>query len=242
MVIDPYLVHAYWDVNPAHYRSAVHAVLRVYDTTCETSSYFDVPVSLPARNWYVQLWTPERAYFAELGLVAEGGFTALARSNTIQTPRAWPVAAPPAVTPAAEMGETAPLPLVTAQKDTPLSQPDIVLPAPESDIVLPPPQPDTVLPPPQLLPSRDREGAGVAAEAPAPSPPPIPEPVNAAELLRARLEAIYAALDRPPGPRKAAPAPATAPPVHPNDPVDLTQLAEEHFTSGVSSKPPKPPA
>jgi hypothetical protein len=237
LVIDPYLVHAYWDVPSAKPAERTQAVLRVHDATSETGGCFEVGVSLAARNRYIQLWTPERSYYAELGLVEEGGgFTPLARSNTIQTPRAWPVAAPPALTPAeapqmelpeivpvAEAVEEAPLPLVTAQQDSvPL-------------------QPQTVSQ------NRDREEA-VSAEAPAPSATPrIPEPVDAPTILRTRLQEIYASLDWRPRPRLAGEL-LTPDKIatrslasQPHEPGDLTQLAEEHFSAGVSSKPPKPP-
>lgn len=203
LVIDPYLVHAYWELDPKTLPDALHAVLRIHDTTREASSYFDLPVSLPAKNWYVHLWTPGRSYYAELGLGEEGGgFTLLARSNVVQTPRAWPVAAAPetlapatqdsvpAAEPVPQTPAPLPLPLVTAQQPT------------------------------RAVPSR----------------PAIPAPVDAARLLRTRLEAIYALLEWTPraGERSESPAPVMKP--NPIEPGDLTQLAEEHFSAGVSSK------
>lgn len=96
MVVSPYMVHAYWDLdrktqaNPA----GSPACLRFHDTTAgQASSTFDVPVNLPARNWYVHLWGPAREYHVELGLTPpNGNFVALAHSNSVETPRAWPVA------------------------------------------------------------------------------------------------------------------------------------------------------
>src|SRR5207245_2462389 len=48
---------------------------------------------LHAKNWYVHLWSPGKTYSAELGVnSADREFAPLACSNTIQTPRAWPIA------------------------------------------------------------------------------------------------------------------------------------------------------
>jgi hypothetical protein len=221
LVIDPYLVHAYWDVDPAMETSP--GVLRVYDTTGETSSYFDLPVSLGARNWYIQLWTPERSYYAELGRNEEGrGFSVLARSNTIQTPRAWP---------AVEMEHwDAPATSEPAPAATPVETPELVL--QESPPLLPlvtAPQPD-----------HSQWGSAMRCPAPEPDPPPIPEPIDAPKLLRERLEQIYSTLDWMAPPAEPSKPPET--PAPSERPADLTKLAEEHFSTGISSKIPKPPA
>ena len=260
LVIDPYLVHAYWEVDPATIPESSHAVLRVYDTTGGASSYFDAPVSLPAKNWYIHLWTPERCYSAELGLIEEGGgFTPLARSNTIQTPRAWPVSAVPAAAPVAAVPVApAETPQTEPQDSEPTAEP---VPQPRESAPSPLPlvaaqQPDSILPSrAQMAP---RQGAvpddiqePLVAERTeyAPSPPPrIPKPVDAVRLLRARLEQIYASLDRLSRVGEAAESPARgdvpnpSPDANPIEPGDLTQRAEEHFSAGVSSKTPKPPA
>ena len=231
LVIDPYLLHAYWELDPKTLPEASHAVLRIHDTTGEASSYFDLPVSLPAKNWYVHLWTPERTYYAELGLSEEGGgFTLLARSNMIQTPRCAAVAAVPetlesesqedsvrAVEPVSQTCAPLPLPLVTAQQRDSVLQPESVL------------QLDSVLQPDSVSPSYDHPGV-------VPQPPGIPAPVDAAKLLRTRLEAIYALLEWTPRAGELAESPAPVMKPNPIEPGDLTQLAEEHFTAGVSSK------
>ncbi len=89
MAVDPYLVYAYWrGVHGAHEPDS-QATLRFRDMSDQSS--FDVDVDLRARSWYVHLWTPERTYVAELGFRrADGAFLALARSNAIATPPAWP--------------------------------------------------------------------------------------------------------------------------------------------------------
>jgi hypothetical protein len=242
LVIDPYLVHAYWDLDQATLPEASHGVLRVHDTTEEVSSYFDVPVSLGARNWYIHFWTPERSYYAELGLSEQAGdFTSLARSNTIQTPRAWPAVG--TVT-SGQRSEPLPLPLVAAQQDSGAQNLSVLEPdsGVQTDIVFEPDsgvhrdsgvQRDTVLP------SRDRQGAVFPASG-------IPEPMDAPRILRTRLEQIYASLEWMFRADRAAELPAPAdvpgpPPASgPAAPRDLTQHAEEHFSTGVSSKIPKP--
>ena len=98
LVIDPYTVHAYWEVAPkklAEARSRIRvdrqprAVLRFHELNDGAS--FDVEVDLESRNWYIPLQDAGRSYNVELGLrAAEGEFVLLAKSNSAQTPRAWP--------------------------------------------------------------------------------------------------------------------------------------------------------
>jgi len=92
LMVDPYLVHAYWEVSPDTLREAksrigdsAQAVLRFY----EASGSFDVDVDLRARNWYVSLWSADKSYRVDLGL-RDGGFVRLARSNVVSTPPALP--------------------------------------------------------------------------------------------------------------------------------------------------------
>jgi hypothetical protein len=95
MVVDPYLVYAYWDVDLSKLPPAPKsAMLRFYDASEPgLTPSFDVDVDLRAPNWYVHLWSPGRSYYAHLGVkTAQGEFITLAKSNRVQTPRAWPVA------------------------------------------------------------------------------------------------------------------------------------------------------
>lgn len=95
MVVNSYLVYAYWNVDltrlPAQ---TVGAALRFHDLSEPFQShFFEVDVDLRTRNWYVHLWSPAKSYYADLVVkTADGGDTYLARSNQLQTPRAWPVA------------------------------------------------------------------------------------------------------------------------------------------------------
>jgi Domain of unknown function (DUF4912) len=96
--VDPYHVHAYWEVTPEDCLWAAEQlgealetprwVLRFYDVTFVTA--FDVFVEVGARNWYVDLWSAEKSYFVELGLLAGDGFVAVCRSIPAETPRAGP--------------------------------------------------------------------------------------------------------------------------------------------------------
>src|SRR5438034_9528832 len=95
LVVDSYLVHVYWDFDLAKLPpETTSAALRFYEVTDgPISSRFDVEIDLRARNWYVHLWSPAKSYCADLGVkTGAGTFTPLVRSNTVQTPRAWPVA------------------------------------------------------------------------------------------------------------------------------------------------------
>lgn len=105
--VNPYLVHAYWEVTPSRLEEVrdclsdgheeARGTLRFYETVGMVSgavngrSRFDIDIDLQTRNWYVHLWGPEKSYWVDLGLRAEDGrFVALARSNVVQTPPAWP--------------------------------------------------------------------------------------------------------------------------------------------------------
>jgi hypothetical protein len=105
--VDPYLVHLYWEISEegmGFVRALVEtgalrprAVVRFHDVTAmpvggvRASDSFDVEVDLEARNWYVRLLSPEKAYVVDLGFRGtDGRFHRIARSNRGETPRAWP--------------------------------------------------------------------------------------------------------------------------------------------------------
>ena len=67
--------------------------LRFYDVTyidfdgTNAHSWFDVEIDLWAGNWYVELWSANKSYCVDLGLRSPAGiFLPLARSNIAQTP------------------------------------------------------------------------------------------------------------------------------------------------------------
>ncbi len=92
----PYRVFAYWDVAADASREGT-AVLRFYDADANApAGSFDVEVDIDAHNRFVDLWSPDRAYRAELGLRCGGEWVVLAESNVVRTPRAWPKLEPAA--------------------------------------------------------------------------------------------------------------------------------------------------
>jgi hypothetical protein len=101
--VEPYLLHVYWEVTPVDLEKAKHqideehgqsqAILRCYDVTniifdgANANGSFDVQIDLPAKSWYVHLWSPEKSYFVEVGFKTEDGrFYPIARSNIAETP------------------------------------------------------------------------------------------------------------------------------------------------------------
>ena len=68
-------------------------VIRVYDITgaepIDTGGqkYFDIPVMLDAKNWYINVHESGRTYCCEVGLVTpEGTFIGLVRTNAVKLP------------------------------------------------------------------------------------------------------------------------------------------------------------
>jgi hypothetical protein len=87
MPVDPYVVYAYWSVGPSAAPPQAQATLRFHDG----DTTFDVDIDLQAHSWYIHLWSPEKTYVADLGFRRDDGeFIALARSNVVETPPAWP--------------------------------------------------------------------------------------------------------------------------------------------------------
>lgn len=104
MAVDPYRVHAYWEVVPKDLADArrlrgpqARPALRFHEVTgisvdgANAHCCFDVDVQFAAENWYVHLWSPAKSYVVDLGLrTADGSFFALVRSNIAHTPPAGP--------------------------------------------------------------------------------------------------------------------------------------------------------
>ena len=206
MAVNPYLVHIYWELDPKEVpRKASRAAvgcLRFSDTTRgESPSSFDVNVDLAAGNWYVQLWSPERRYWVELGVNREGGkFVPLARSNIVETPRAWPMA---------EVEER-----FARMEPTPEAR----------------------------LGASGMNGSGAwsvsAASPDRPTPAAAASPIDAAEVLRRKMNELYALRRREqpvPDAESAAPAALQTLFSRPDQPKDLTSLAEHQFSPGFSS-------
>lgn len=109
LVVDPFHVHAYWELTLADRVEALqqlaargletpHWVLRFFDVTPPRPEprvphrQFDVAIAPEAHNWYVHLWSSGRTYFVELGLAGEQEFEPVCRSNVFELPRAEPPA------------------------------------------------------------------------------------------------------------------------------------------------------
>jgi hypothetical protein len=109
MEIEPFCVYAYWEVTPKDCLQAAQQagatgpagqwILRFYDITGSEwldpkgHGFFDLPVDLETGRWYVNLWSGDKSYCAELGIVpASAGFIPICRSNVITVP---PSAPPP---------------------------------------------------------------------------------------------------------------------------------------------------
>lgn len=226
--VDPYLVHAYWEITPSRLEevrdslSDVHqearGTLRFYETPGMVSGAangrgrFDVDIDLQARNWYIHLWSPEKSYCVELGLRAEdGGFVALARSNVVQTPPAWP----------AVSAEDRYMLVETEQRGT------VDIPSPLDSIAA---QATTGA----LPETRGLDLAGAASHVTA-------RPPDSAEILRRKLAELltfrgWAGPDR----RLEEPArPDLAVSNREEAGVDLTEISENKLAFGISSARPK---
>jgi hypothetical protein len=107
LAVDPFHIHAYWEMtleDRVEARERIEAlgegdlewVLRFYDVTYieydgkNAHGFFDVRICASARNWYVELWSAEKTYFAELGLRRGAEFVPVCRSNFAHVPRADP--------------------------------------------------------------------------------------------------------------------------------------------------------
>ncbi len=103
MEIDPYRVHAFWEITPADYEAAIKRlgrqkhpaswILRFQDVTepneTDIRSHFDVSIDSTAGNWYVNMPASGRSYMAEIGpCTAQHRFEPVSRSNTVHIPPA----------------------------------------------------------------------------------------------------------------------------------------------------------
>jgi hypothetical protein len=235
LAVDPYLLYVYWDFDLAKLPpDTTAAVLRFYDG----ASHFDVDVDLRTRNWYVPLRNPARTYYADLSAItAAGKLVPLVRSNTIQTSRAWPVAAVEhgfvsGAAAAEQFKELLPPP------PPPFRSEDggILEIARRSDAS--PTAPGS--PPAAETPEAEAAERPVSIVAAPPTERHVPKPPDAAETLRRRLSEIYESRQwQPHSPGAAVEQQAVSPlPVTADLPNDLTARVERQFSPGLSSFPP----
>ncbi len=97
---DPNWMFIYWEITENSKKNIcrLHGedvfqksrqVIRVYDVSAADTAgrYFDVPVMLEARSWYINVQEGGRAYCCEVGLVMpDGSFVGLVKTNTVSLP------------------------------------------------------------------------------------------------------------------------------------------------------------
>ncbi|MDT8286891.1 MAG: DUF4912 domain-containing protein [Elusimicrobiales bacterium] len=102
---DPNWMYLYWEITEHTRNQARKAhgdnifdtslqVVRVYDMSATEGTnggahhpYFDIPVRLEARSWYVNVQESGRPYSCELGLVLpDGRFVGLVKTNAVKLP------------------------------------------------------------------------------------------------------------------------------------------------------------
>lgn len=171
LAVNPYLVYAYWDFDASALPCPPPpAILRFHDVTPDfPGASFDVAVDLEARSWYVPVWSPARTYSVDLGWSEEDQFHPLAKSNQVETPRAWPVTQ---VEPFLTSAPAAPPPDGRAAAET---EATATPPRSQSEALSEPPEFPRL--PDALSPLEDLQ-------------PPLAflSPMNAAEVLQRRLE------------------------------------------------------
>lgn len=106
MVRDPWWLFSYWEVTSGKLEeikgvlgdnfSKSETVLRVYDISnisfdgTNAHNYFDIPVGMDARNWYLNVPGDGRSWCVDLGLRGPHGFYTILRSNPVSCPSASP--------------------------------------------------------------------------------------------------------------------------------------------------------
>ncbi len=229
MVVNPYLVCAYWEVSPEKLAAArqevrgeaARVVLRFYEVEDGASAgeppapWFDVDVDLRPRNWYVDLWSADKTYYAELGLRGDDGqLVPLARSNLIRTPRARPV--------------------VKVEEDFMRIEPARQL----AELVPPPPgRRRPIAQPGAGTAAGDRVAAAPVEAGSVSSPADVSRPVDSAATLRKKLADFHTLRGRAcEAPEAGEQSAAPEPDKRVEEPrTDLVEMTERQFTPGISS-------
>jgi len=93
MVRDPHWAFAYWDIDNQtreelpDKEESCHLILRVHETQIPRNPSFDIPIQYGDSSWYIYLPNHDCNYILELGVIRQGRYSCLARSNPIRTPR-----------------------------------------------------------------------------------------------------------------------------------------------------------
>ncbi len=98
MVRDPHWIFSYWEVTIGRLEGLekrlgnewrkCRMILRVFDLSNDSAEHFDIPLAPDSRSWYINA-SPGRQYQIAVGMLTpDGDFIEIARSNTVETPRA----------------------------------------------------------------------------------------------------------------------------------------------------------
>ncbi len=92
---DPNWMFAYWEITRdsldrikserGNKISSASQIIRVYSGD-KNVKCFDVPVMFEAGNWYINVRESGNSYYCEIGLLCDGEFISLAKSNTVKLP------------------------------------------------------------------------------------------------------------------------------------------------------------
>jgi len=99
---DPQTIYAYWNISQEKIndfcedKDVASFIIRMYDVTLidfngsNANHFFDVNIDLSSSNWYINLWSDNVTYCAEIGIKTYSGeFHSIIRSNYVTTPRAF---------------------------------------------------------------------------------------------------------------------------------------------------------
>ena len=98
MPVNPFRLFVFWEVRESALKMFKgDLIIRTYDVTDididkdEANSFFDSVLSDRIGSRYLDV-NPGRQYIADIGILYEGIFASIARSNAVETPRATPAA------------------------------------------------------------------------------------------------------------------------------------------------------
>lgn len=100
--VEPYWAHAYWVLSSRMYSRLTrrrqrtggriilrfHAISMIHWSDRRRWERFDVELSSPSGNYYLNLWSPGHSVSAEIGILGKhGAFTPVLESNRVELPR-----------------------------------------------------------------------------------------------------------------------------------------------------------
>jgi len=98
---DPYWMFIYWEISESSKNNIIkqigkdifeksRGVIRVYEVNDkeELGKYFDIPVIIDAKNWYINVNECGKSYICEIGVITlDGRFIAIVRTNKVTLPK-----------------------------------------------------------------------------------------------------------------------------------------------------------